>query len=55
MDPALRVAIVAASLRILGGQAVQAQRLVDAWEADERVRARGAACDRASPMMTGPS
>jgi glycosyltransferase involved in cell wall biosynthesis len=40
MDPALRVAIVAASLRILGGQAVQAQRLVDAWEADERVRAR---------------
>jgi glycosyltransferase involved in cell wall biosynthesis len=33
----LRVAIVAASLRILGGQAVQAQRLVDAWRNDSDV------------------
>jgi L-malate glycosyltransferase len=40
MDPALRVAIVAASLRILGGQAVQAQRLLDAWQDDRRVKAR---------------
>jgi glycosyltransferase involved in cell wall biosynthesis len=40
MDPVLRVAIVAASLRILGGQAVQAQRLVDAWRGDPRVKAR---------------
>src|SRR5262245_56858992 len=40
MDRDLRVAIVAASLRILGGQAVQAQRLLDAWQGDQRVRAR---------------
>jgi glycosyltransferase involved in cell wall biosynthesis len=50
MDPALRVAIVAASLRILGGQAVQAQRLVDAWEADERVRARLVPINPAPPQ-----
>lgn len=30
-----RVAIVAASLRILGGQAVQAQRLLDGWSGDD--------------------
>jgi L-malate glycosyltransferase len=35
----LRVAIVAASLRILGGQAVQAQRLLDGWRADPDVDA----------------
>jgi glycosyltransferase involved in cell wall biosynthesis len=35
----LRVAIVAASLRILGGQAVQAQRLLDGWAADPDVHA----------------
>jgi L-malate glycosyltransferase len=35
----LRVAIVAASLRILGGQAVQAQRLLDGWSADPDVDA----------------
>ena len=40
MDPPLRVAIVAASLRILGGQAVQAQRLLDAWQDDPTVKAR---------------
>jgi glycosyltransferase involved in cell wall biosynthesis len=39
MDRALRVAIVAASLRILGGQAVQAQRLLDAWQDDRKVKA----------------
>jgi glycosyltransferase involved in cell wall biosynthesis len=33
----LRVAIVVASLRILGGQAVQAQRLIDQWRADREV------------------
>jgi L-malate glycosyltransferase len=36
---ALSVAIVAPSLSILGGQAVQAQRLLDAWKDDEEVRA----------------
>jgi glycosyltransferase involved in cell wall biosynthesis len=35
----LRVAIVAASLRILGGQAVQAQRLLDGWNDDPDVHA----------------
>jgi glycosyltransferase involved in cell wall biosynthesis len=34
-----RVAIVAASLRILGGQAVQAQRLLDGWMGDEVLEA----------------
>lgn len=39
-DPArLRVAIVAPSLRILGGQAVQAQRLLDGWRDDPDVDA----------------
>ena len=35
----LRVAIVAPSMRILGGQAVQARRLLDAWTNDPDVRA----------------
>jgi glycosyltransferase involved in cell wall biosynthesis len=35
----LRVALVAPSLRILGGQAVQAQRLLDAWRDDPDVSA----------------
>jgi glycosyltransferase involved in cell wall biosynthesis len=35
----IRVAIVVASLRILGGQAVQAQRIVDGWRGDPHVDA----------------
>lgn len=35
----LQIAIVAASLRILGGQAVQAQRLIDGWKDDPEVDA----------------
>lgn len=35
----LKVAIVAASMRILGGQAVQAQRLLDKWRDDPDVQA----------------
>jgi glycosyltransferase involved in cell wall biosynthesis len=35
----LRIAIVAASLRILGGQSVQAQRMVDGWRNDPNVDA----------------
>ena len=35
----LQVAIVAASLRILGGQAVQAQRMLDGWQASNAVEA----------------
>lgn len=37
--PRLRVAIVVASLRILGGQSVQAQRLLDGWRDDPEVDA----------------
>lgn len=36
----LRVAIVAPSLRILGGQAVQAERLLEGWADDAEVSAR---------------
>lgn len=35
----LRIAIVAASLRILGGQAVQAQRMIDGWQGDPAIHA----------------
>jgi L-malate glycosyltransferase len=35
----LRIAIVAASLRILGGQSVQAQRMLDGWRDDPRIDA----------------
>src|SRR5687768_18502947 len=35
----LRIAIVVASLRILGGQAVQAQRMLDGWRDDPDVDA----------------
>jgi glycosyltransferase involved in cell wall biosynthesis len=38
-ETAVKVAIVAASLRILGGQAVQAQRLLDNWRDDPEVDA----------------
>ncbi|MEO8074814.1 MAG: glycosyltransferase family 4 protein [Acidobacteriota bacterium] len=37
-DP-LKIAIVAPSMGILGGQAVQAQRLIDAWRGDPDVQA----------------
>ena len=40
MHPRLRVAIVAASMRIIGGQAVQAQQLLDAWHRDGQISAR---------------
>src|SRR5687768_18412722 len=39
MPQPLRVAIVAASLRILGGQAVQAARLLESWSGDPQVHA----------------
>ena len=35
----LRVALVVASLRILGGQSIQAQRLLDGWQGDAAVDA----------------
>lgn len=39
MERSIRVAIVAASLRILGGQAVQAQRMLHGWQGDQRIHA----------------
>jgi glycosyltransferase involved in cell wall biosynthesis len=45
----LRIAIVAASLRILDGHAVQAQRLLYGWEDDGRVDARLVPIDPALP------
>jgi glycosyltransferase involved in cell wall biosynthesis len=39
MEPCLRVAIVAASMRIVGGQAVQAHQLLDAWRNDGAITA----------------
>lgn len=38
-DSSIRVAVVAASLRILGGQAVQAQRLLDKWREAPQIEA----------------
>src|SRR5262245_47206978 len=38
--PRLRVAIVVASLRILGGQSVQADRLLNGWMGDREIEAR---------------
>jgi glycosyltransferase involved in cell wall biosynthesis len=38
-NPPLKVAIVAPTLHILGGQAVQAQRLIDSWADDPEVQA----------------
>src|SRR5919109_1000453 len=35
----LRVAIVVASMRILGGQAIQAQRILDGWKGDQAINA----------------
>ena len=40
MRPRLRVAVVAPTLDILGGQAVQADRLIRAWRDDPEVEAR---------------
>src|SRR6476661_9841165 len=38
-SPPVKVALVAPSLRILGGQAVQADRLLRAWKHDPEIRA----------------
>jgi len=51
MSSRLRVAIVAPTLRILGGQAVQAHRLVKAWEADPEIDAELVPINPVSPML----
>jgi L-malate glycosyltransferase len=38
LPPRLNVALVAPSVRILGGQAVQAERLLEAWQGDPEIR-----------------
>ena len=45
----LRIAIVVASLRILGGHSVQAQRMLDGWRGDPRVKARIVPIDPVPP------
>ncbi len=50
----LRVVLVAPSLRILGGQAVQAQRLVDAWRRDPDVDAWLVPINPAPPAWLEP-
>jgi L-malate glycosyltransferase len=50
-DHQLRVAIVAASLRILGGQAIQAQRLLDGWSNDPNLLAWLVPIDPRPPGM----
>ena len=49
LPPPLRIAIVVASLRILGGQSVQAQRMLDGWRGDPRVEARIVPIDPVPP------
>jgi glycosyltransferase involved in cell wall biosynthesis len=51
MTRPLRVAIVAASLRILGGHSVQAQRMLDGWRGDPSVDAWLVPID---PLMPRP-
>ncbi len=48
------VAIVAPSLAILGGQAVQARRLLDAWENDPEVKAFLVPVNPAAPAWLRP-
>src|SRR5580765_126041 len=49
LPPPLRIAVVVASLRILGGQSVQAQRMLDGWRGDPRVEARIVPIDPVPP------
>src|SRR5258705_4714449 len=49
LPPRLRVALVVASLRILGGQSVQAQRLLEGWEGDPAVEAWDVPIDPVPP------
>jgi glycosyltransferase involved in cell wall biosynthesis len=46
----IRVAIVAASMRIVGGQSVQAQALIDGWRGDPRIAARLVPIDPIPPQ-----
>jgi L-malate glycosyltransferase len=54
MDRPLRVALVAASLRIVGGHSVQAQRLIDAWRRDGRIGAWLVPIDPLPPRWLAP-
>ncbi len=50
----LRIAIVAPSVRILGGQAVQAQRLLSSWQGDADVDAWLVPVNPAPPRLLAP-
>lgn len=52
MPPRLKVAIVAPTLRILGGQAVQAHRLLQAWQGDPEVEAQLVPINPLPPVLT---
>jgi len=54
MNAPLRVALVAPSLRILGGQAVQADLLLRAWENDSEVAARLVPINPVPPRALAP-
>jgi len=54
MERPLRVAVVAASLRILGGHAVQARRMIDGWRGDPRVDAWLVPIDPLPPAPLAP-
>jgi len=54
MTAPLRVALVAPSLRILGGQAVQADLLLRAWENDSEVAARLVPINPVPPRALAP-
>jgi L-malate glycosyltransferase len=54
MDRPVRVALVAASLRIVGGHAVQAHRLIDAWRRDGRIDAWLVPIDPVPPRGLAP-
>jgi L-malate glycosyltransferase len=54
MNAPLRVAVVAPSLRILGGQAVQADLLLRAWENDPDVAARLVPINPVPPRALAP-
>lgn len=53
-DGRLQVAIVAPTLEILGGQAVQAQRLLDGWKDDPEVEAFLVPINPAPPRLLSP-
>ncbi len=55
MDRPLKIALVAPSLAILGGQAVQAARLLEAWDDDPEIRAWLVPINPTPPRLLRPA